>query len=298
MQTESTELAKDEATQLTLLTQCDVDKILQEHLHWLNKDCDNWVTKRADFSNCKLEYVDFSNKHCLNAIFDNTCIEFSRFNNAILTNTSFKNAIIKNTNFSNAMLSSASFENAVIKHTDFTKAMLIGAKFRYTHIQYSLFRKSVLTETAFNHSSCTNVDFRCSSCIDALFTQSQFINSDFEYANIYNAFFDAKESVRYGQILKEPLIGYKKTCEGVIITAEIPAGAIVFSINNSKCRANKAKIIDMNGYKLLHSNYDTAFTYTLGQQIEIDNFNTSYNVECGAGFHFFKTRDEAIAYKF
>ena len=115
-------------------------------------------------------------------------------------------------------------------------------------------------------------------------------------ANLYEAYLDDKEHYRLGQILKEPITGYKKTAEGVVITAEIPAGAIVFCINGSKCRTNRAKITDMGGKELLHSRHDSSFEYTLGKEIVIDDFNLMYNVECASGFHFFRTREEAENY--
>ena len=104
------------------------------------------------------------------------------------------------------------------------------------------------------------------------------------------------EDFRLGKILIEPLTGYKKTKEGVVITAEIPAGAIVFCINGSTCRTNRAKITDMEGHEVLHSQYDNSFEYRLGQEIDIKDFNLMYNVECASGFHFFKTRKEAEEY--
>ena len=115
-------------------------------------------------------------------------------------------------------------------------------------------------------------------------------------ANLEGANLDDSEKHRIGQILKEPLTGYKKTAEGVVITAEIPAGAIVFCINGKKCRTNRAKITDMGGKELLHSQYDNSFEYTLGKEIVIDDFNLMYNVECASGFHFFLTSEEAENY--
>lgn len=105
------------------------------------------------------------------------------------------------------------------------------------------------------------------------------------------------DKFRLGKILTEPLTGYKKTKEGVVITAEIPAGAIVFCINGRKCRTNKAKITDMDGHEVLHSSYDNSFEYRLGQEINIKDFNLMYNVECASGFHFFMTRNEAEEYR-
>ena len=112
-------------------------------------------------------------------------------------------------------------------------------------------------------------------------------------ANLYGAYL---EDFRLGQILTEPMTGYKKTKEGVVITAEIPVGAIVFCINGKKCRTNRAKITDMAGHDVLHSQYDNSFEYRLGQEIEIKDFNLMYNIECASGFHFFRTREEAENY--
>lgn len=116
-------------------------------------------------------------------------------------------------------------------------------------------------------------------------------------ADLYGAEIDDSEKYRLGTILKEPITGYKKTAEGVVITAEIPAGAIVFCINGKKCRTNRAKITDMGGMELLHSQHDNSFEYTLGKEIEIEDFNLMYNVECASGFHFFRAREEAEQYK-
>ena len=119
--------------------------------------------------------------------------------------------------------------------------------------------------------------------------------ANLEGAYLYGAYLYG-EDFRLGKILTEPMTGYKKTHEGVVITAEIPAGAIVFCINGSKCRTNRAKITDMAGHDVLHSQYDNSFEYRLGQEIEIKDFNLMYNVECASGFHFFRTREEAKNY--
>ena len=117
-----------------------------------------------------------------------------------------------------------------------------------------------------------------------------------EGANLYNAKLEGDECKRLGRILTEPLTGFKKTRECVVIAAEIPAGAIVFCINGKKCRTNRAKITDMAGKEVLHSQYDKNFEYRLGQEIVIEDFNLMYNVECASGFHFFENREDAEGY--
>lgn len=42
------------------LTQDQINKILEEHKHWLNGDCEDWESMRADFSYCELAHTDLS----------------------------------------------------------------------------------------------------------------------------------------------------------------------------------------------------------------------------------------------
>ena len=135
----------------------------------------------------------------------------------------------------------------------------------------------------------------------ASLTRANLTRANLEGANLYGANLmranlEGADQFRLGKVLDEPLTGYKKTIEGVVITAEIPIGAIVFFINGEKCRTNKARITDMDGHEILHSQYDNSFEYRLGQEIEIKDFNLMYNVECASGFHFFRTRKEAENY--
>ena len=143
----------------------------------------------------------------------------------------------------------------------------------------------------------SGADLRWADLSRADLSGANLSRADLSRADLYGAYLSGEEKFRLGNVLDEPLTGYKKTKEGVVITAEIPAGAIVFCINGSKCRTNKARIIDMGGQnEVLHSSYDNKFEYRLMQDIEIENFNLMYNVECASGFHFFRTREEAEKY--
>ena len=117
-------------------------------------------------------------------------------------------------------------------------------------------------------------------------------------ANLTNTILDDKEQCRKGVVLTEPMTGYKKSNEGKIITLKIPIGAKVFSINNSKRRTNKCKVIDIQGETELSSKYDASFKYHVGDEIDIIDFDERYNVECEAGIHFFLTREESENYRY
>ena len=92
---------------------------------------------------------------------------------------------------------------------------------------------------------------------------------------------------------------YKKCLDGVIVVAEIPYDAEVRGSYNGKCRANKAKIIDIIGdfcgEKIGFSTYDYTTTYFIGDEVVIDDFDESFKV-CSTGFHFFCTREQAENY--
>ena len=198
------------------MTQEELDKIVEQHQHWLKEDCEGWEDMRADLSMKDLSGLD---------------LEFANLESANL-----KFANLEFANLESANLESANLESANLK------------------------------------------------------------SANLKFANLKSANLKFAEKIRLGKILTEPLTGYKKTKEGVVITAEIPAGAIVFCINGSKCRTNKAKITDMGGHEVLHSQYDSRFEYRLGQEINIKDFNMMYNIECASGFHFFRTREEAEVY--
>ena len=194
------------------MTQEELDKIVEQHQHWLKEDCEGWKDMRANLTRANLAGADLTDANLARA------------------------------NLARANLTGANLARANLARADLTRANLTGA-------------------------------------------------------NLTGANLTEDEEFRLGKILTEPLTGYKKTKEGVVITADIPAGAIVFCINGKKCRTNRAKIIDMAGHEVLHSQYDNTFEYRLGQEIEIKDFNLMYNVECASGFHFFKTRKEAEEYQ-
>ncbi len=62
-------------------------------------------------------------------------------------------------------------------------------------------------------------------------------------ANLSYADLDEDQLIRRGLYLKESLIGYKKCKNDLIVTLEIPKGAIVFSINNKNVEQMSQKLL-------------------------------------------------------
>ena len=107
------------------------------------------------------------------------------------------------------------------------------------------------------------------------------------------------------------IIGWKKAYvddtmppKPVIVKLLIPADAQRSNGTGRKCRASKARVLDLQdkqGNSLppdttAYSSYDTDFTYKKGETVHVENFDTNRWNECAPGIHFFITRIEAAEY--
>ena len=228
------------------MTQEELDKIIEQHQHWLNEDCEGWEDMKANLSDANLRGANLSD------------------------------ADLRGANLSDANLRGANLRRANLSRADLSSANLRGADLRWANLY-----GADLSDADLRGANLSGANLRGANLYGAVLRETVLSDAD---------------RFRLGKVLDESLTGYKKTNEGVVITAEIPAGAIVFCINGSKCRTNRAKITDMAGRDVLHSQYDNNFEYRLGQEIEIKDFNLMYNVECASGFHFFRNRNEAEEY--
>ena len=88
-----------------------------------------------------------------------------------------------------------------------------------------------------------------------------------------------------------------------IIKLLIPDDAMRSSATGRKCRANKAKVLEIqnvDGEKAdinsVASDYDSSFIYVVGQEITVPNFEENRFMECAPGIHFVINRQEAVEY--
>ena len=98
-------------------------------------------------------------------------------------------------------------------------------------------------------------------------------------------------------------IGFKKVRGNYIAELEILADAMRSSATGRKCRCSKAKVLSItnpDGSKAEEtsacSGWDPNFIYSVGEVVEVKNFDTNRWNECAPGIHFFITRQEAIDY--
>lgn len=98
-------------------------------------------------------------------------------------------------------------------------------------------------------------------------------------------------------------IGFKRCRDDLIVKLEILDDALRCSATSRKCRCSKAKVLSITnldgtiaGVATAVSKIDSSFVYTLGEIVEVPNFDTDRWNECSTGIHFFITRKEAIDY--
>ena len=133
--------------------------------------------------------------------------------------------------------------------------------------------------------------------------------ADLSGANLYGAKLSELTIARTSILPDEgDIIGWKKANAAantpIIVKLLIPADAQRSNSTGRKCRASKARILDLQdkqGNSLppdttARSAYDQNFTYKKGETVHVEDFDTNRWHECAPGIHFFITRIEAVEY--
>ena len=232
-----------------------LEEILERHKLWLNKDCENSENMQA--------YLRDADLHDANLIY----------------------ADLLYANMSGANMSEADMTDANMIYADMIGANMCGANMHGANMSYA----------AMSYANMSGADMSDANMSGANMRYANMSGANMCGANLCGANMCDADRLRKGIKLSEPIIGWKKCKNNVLVKLEIPRGAIVFSINNSQCRTDKAKVLEIIGADRAYSKYKF-FSYYVGDIIEVFNFNCEYNVECAEGIHFFRTRKEAEEY--
>ena len=272
-----------------------LEEILERHLHWLNRDCENWESMRADLHNADLHdanmsYANMRGANMNGANMRNANMSYAnmRYTNLHDVNMSYANmhdADMSGTNMNDADMSYANMRGVDMRGANMRNANMCGVDMSYANMHGAYMRGANMNDADMSYADMSYANMRGANMNGV----------NMNGANMRNANMCGVDRLRKGIKLSEPIIGWKKCKNDVLVKLEIPRGAIVFSINNNKCRTDKAKVLEIIGRNRAYSNYKF-FSYYVGDVIEIFDFNCQYNVECAKGIHFFKTREEAENY--
>ena len=142
------------------------------------------------------------------------------------------------------------------------------------------------------------VDLRGADLSSADLRDADLRDADLSYADLsYTIIFMPLACPEEGSF-----IGFKKAGK-YIIKLKIPNDALRSSATSRKCRCSKAEVLSITnldgticGITCVHSDYDSNFIYTVGETVEVSDFDTNRWNECSTGIHFFITRREAVKY--
>ena len=121
--------------------------------------------------------------------------------------------------------------------------------------------------------------------------------------NFCGADFYESKGVNYPMTCPEKgsFIGFKKVRNNLIVELEITEDALRSSATGRKCRCSKAKVLSITNIDGTESNINSArslwdpdFVYSVGETIEVPNFDTNRWNECAPGIHFLISRQEAV----
>ena len=262
-----------------------LEEILERHKHWLNRDCENWESMQADLHGVDISYANMRGVDMSYANMRGVNMSYANMRGANMHGADMSYANMRGANMRGADMSGANMHGADMCGVNMSYANMHGADMCGVNMSYANMSYANICSVDMRYANMRSVDMR----------NANMIGVDMIGANMEGADMRSADRLRKGIKLSEPIIGWKKCKNNVLIKLEIPRGAIVFSINNKKCRTDKAKVLEIIGADRAYSNYKF-FSYYVGDIIEVFNFNCEYNVECAEGIHFFRTREEAEEY--
>ena len=207
---------------------------------------------------------------------------------ADLSGANLRDADLSGADLSCANLSNANLFGANLRGANLSDADLRGANLRGANLSDADLRGADLSGANLRGADLSGANLRDANLSGASMDQMIW--------DIHTVFYPLQcpDSGSY--------IGYKKA-SGLVVELEIPADARRSSATSRKCRASKAKVLsitDINGNPAggqVKSNYDPDFVYTIGETVEVSDFDDDRWNECSTGIHHFITRAEAVIYE-
>ena len=214
-------------------------------------------------------------------------------------------------------LHDADLRYANLRDADLHGANLHDADLRDADLRYANLRDAYLGCACLHGADLGHADLSGANLSDADLSDADLRYADLSHADLSHAdLSDANHvqlSIAKTSILPDEgdIIGWKKAWtddtmppKSVIVKLLIPADAQRSNATGRKCRASKARVLDLQdkqGNSLppdttAYSGYDTDFTYKKGETIHVEDFDTNRWKECAPGIHFFITRIEAVEY--
>ena len=194
-------------------------------------------------------------------------------------------------NLYEADLSEADLSGANLYEADLSEADLSGANLY----------EADLSEADLSGASLSGADLSGANLYEANLYEASLSGADLSGANLYEAnLYGAKgnEVIPIACPDTGSFIGWKRVPGGFIVKLEIPEDAKRSSATTRKCRASKAKVLEIQNQDGSVSSAkevksERGGIYRVGEEILPDKWDDNRWKECSYGIHFFVTRGEA-----
>lgn len=284
--------------------------ILENHRHWLNRDCAGWEKMRADLYTADLHGADLSDANLTEAILaysdlSDANLSWATLNGANLVGASLYQAALNDAYLVGTNMFGVDLRGASLKRTYMCDANLHGAYLNKANLCYAKLNRADLALASLPGARLAGADLSQADLYNANLYGADLAYCKIENTNLHKAILVGAENVPYIPMTcpeKGSFIGWKKA-SGKIVCLEIQEDAKRSSATSRKCRCDKAKVLSIthiNGDNYEHaevaSDHDPSFLYKIGETVTVDDFNENRWNECAAGIHFFMNRMEAVQY--
>ena len=209
-------------------------------------------------------------------------------------------ADLSRANLNWADLSRANLSRANLSGANLSRANLSGADLSSANLNWANLSMANLSMADLSMADLNWADLSGANLSMANLSMADLSMADLNWADLSGA---KNVNVPLTCPEKGSFIGFKKVRGNYIVELEILADAMRSSAAGRKCRCSKAKVVSITNpdgsnaeETSARSGWDLNFIYSVGEIVEVKDFDTNRWNECAPGIHFFITRQEAIDY--
>jgi uncharacterized protein YjbI with pentapeptide repeats len=200
-------------------------------------------------------------------------------------------------------------ETAILSSANLSRADLSGAYLRGANLRGAYLRGANLSSADLRGANLSGADLS-----GADLSRANLNSANLNSANLCSAYLSGADlsGVMYNETTafflpqcpsEGGFIAWKKAGDK-IIKIKVTEDAKRSSATTLKCRCSKAEVLEiqnldgsLSDLTEIPSDYDENFRYTVGEIVEVADFDENRWKECSSGIHFFINREMAVAYK-
>ena len=242
------------------MTNEELKKILENHKHWITRDCVGWRDLRADLCGVDLRGADLREADLYGVDLREADLRGADLREANLYGVDLREADLREANLYGAKLRGANLYGANLYGANLRGANLYEANLRGANLYEANLRGADLY-------GAENVPFIPYACPD------------------FGIFIGFKKAQGYIVVLEIPEDAKRLSATGRKCRCDKAKVLAIQNLDGSD-----------SGFVEIASDYDSSFIYRVGEMVSVKDFDENRWNECSTGIHFFINRQEAVDY--